>query len=104
MTRYWRCGTFEMRTTDKISVRKPKGKRLLGHRWEDNTKLDLTVTESDDIASIHLTVDSNQWWTIRNIGSKKGRRLSIELVSFTTNHSYQFYAQTVKGNALLESK
>jgi hypothetical protein len=32
-----------IRTTDEISVQKPKWKTLLGHRWKDNTKRGLKV-------------------------------------------------------------
>jgi hypothetical protein len=54
----------ETRNAYRILMGKPEGKRLLGRprrRWVDNIKMDLIEIEWDDVDSIELAQDRDQW-------------------------------------------
>jgi hypothetical protein len=54
----------EKRNAYRILVGKPEGKRPLGrpiHRWVDNIKKDLREIGWDDMDSIDLAQDRDQW-------------------------------------------
>jgi hypothetical protein len=54
----------EVRGAYNILVGRPEGRRPLGrprHRWEDNTKLDLSETRFGDVDWIHLAQDRDRW-------------------------------------------
>jgi hypothetical protein len=60
----------EMRNVYKILVGKPKGKRPLGRhrsRWENNIKMDLKETRSDDVEWIHLAQGGDHWLAVVNV-------------------------------------
>jgi hypothetical protein len=60
----------EGRGVYKVSVGKPKGKRTLGrprHRWEDNTKRDLTEIGINGPNWIQLAQDRVQWQAFVNM-------------------------------------
>jgi hypothetical protein len=53
----------------KILVGKPEGKSPLGRprrRWVDNIKIDLRVTEWEDMDWINLAQDMDQWRALVN--------------------------------------
>jgi hypothetical protein len=58
-----------MRNACKISVGKPKWKRLLGRprcRWEDNIGMDLMEIGWKDMDLMHLAEDRDWWETLVN--------------------------------------
>jgi hypothetical protein len=59
----------EMRNAYRILVGMPDGKRQLGRfgrRWEDNIRMDLKETGSEDVDRIHLAHDKDQWRVLMN--------------------------------------
>jgi hypothetical protein len=60
----------EMRNLFKIFARKPERKRPLvrqRHRWENNTKMDLSEIGLEGVDCIHLVQDRGQWWATVNM-------------------------------------
>jgi hypothetical protein len=59
----------EMRNAYKILTGNLEGKRPLGrhkHRWEDNTRRDLTEIGCEDVDWSPLAQDRDQWWVLEN--------------------------------------
>jgi hypothetical protein len=62
--------TQEMRHTQEILVRKSEGKRLLGrpgHRWDDNTEMELKETGFEDMDWISMAQDRVKLWALTNM-------------------------------------
>jgi hypothetical protein len=64
------CSTHgERSNVYKVLVGKAEAKRSLGnprHRWEDNTKMDLTEIGWDRMGWIDLAQDRGHWWALVN--------------------------------------
>jgi hypothetical protein len=59
----------EMRNAYKILVGKPEGKRPLRiprHRWEDESRMDLTEIRLEGMDWIHLVQDRDWWQALVN--------------------------------------
>jgi len=57
------------RNVYRFGVGKPEEKRPFvgpSHRWEDNTKMDLTVAGWEGMGGINLAQDMEQWWAVEN--------------------------------------
>jgi hypothetical protein len=64
----------EKRTTSRLLVRKPEGKRALGrprHRWVDNIKMDLVELECCGVDWVGLAQDKYRWRANEILGSIK---------------------------------
>jgi hypothetical protein len=59
-----------MKSSYKISVGKPEGKRSLGGsrcRWEDNINMDCRESVPEDVNWTHLAQGRVEWWILVNM-------------------------------------
>jgi hypothetical protein len=91
----------EMRNAYKILVGKPEGKNplgILGRRREDNIRMDLREVGWEGVDWMHVAQGRDQWRSVVNTGSIKGRGVSSltaseeeRSVSLLLEHSMAYF-------------